>query len=429
MAWIVWRSMHAWGVAAGLLTGCGPGTSTVTGTDSSDSTAAESSASDTGPGTDFPDPTTSGATETGATETGATDPSPTDATSQSTVTVTSGPDTDGGHTDETSDTVSMPDPGVPLGRFTCEGARWSFVEPTLSRPGHARIDSRGHMRVTSSGSVLDFDMDGNLVGQIDPPKPWGWGGIDAADNLYVSFRDEMAGRKRLRKFDVTGAMLWENDRGPLDSDFSGRVTVAPDGTTLVSDKFSDRLERYDASGAVIWDKVIADKPFREPSAMNSAGVAVALGHGADGAVLALAPDASVLWEHPFSSQPEALADIDESGHVVAVTRDWPARVIRLAPDGAQQWFLDLEAPELVDTYVGAIATNDAGQTALAFSGTLNGAAMAMAMRLTPNGDTEVRVCDSASEAQAIAIDEAGVIYLAGIVWAEDGEHLFATALD
>ncbi|WP_143825572.1 hypothetical protein [Nannocystis exedens] len=425
MTYVMGRSITLWSVA-GLLAGCGPGAAGETGGDSTGDSASESSAADTGPSTGIPgttSPTDSSATElTNPTDSSVTDPtSPTEATG--------GVDTDG-QTD-TSDTSWMPDPDLP--QFPCEDALWNYVDPAPSVPAHARVDSRGHLRVTSTWSVLDFDAGGNLVGQIDPAPPWGWGGIDAADNLYVSFRDEVAGRKGLRKFDVAGALLWEIDRGPAPDidDFAGHVTVAPDGTTLVSDEQLDRVERYDAAGAVVWDQEIVDKPFTEVFAMNAAGVAVAVRHGPQGAVLALAPDASVLWEHPFPSDPSALADIDEQGNVTVVNRNTPTtRLERLGPDGSVLAFVDIETPDIVGNRVQALAANEAGQSVLASTGLLNGEPITLVMRHKANFDGDGGYfCEVGTTARAVAIDEAGKYYLAGTVLAEDGEHLFVAAFD
>ncbi|WP_434419839.1 PQQ-binding-like beta-propeller repeat protein [Nannocystis pusilla] len=398
--------MTIWGAAACLLAGCGPAPPGESGSDSSESN---------GPGSPGSGP--SGPAS-------ATAPPPTN-------TATSGEDT-GATGFDTADTEIPPDPGVPLAQFTCAGARWRFVDPTQSEPGAARVDSRGHLRVTSSWSILDLDETGQLVGQLGAPSPWGWGGFDAGDNLYLSFHDEVNGRKGLRKFAVTGAPVWQIDRGPASDrhEFAGRVTVAPDGTTLVSDRAHDRVERYDAAGASVWDKTIADRRFDDPFAMNTAGVAAALRHGAEGAVLALAPDASVLWEHPFATDPRGHADITESGEVVAASYSWPPHVIRLAADGSVQWDRVIELPQLAHGAVAGLALNEAGEMALAVPAILNDANVAAAVRLDANGEVvAVYACDPTSLGMTVALDEAGTIYLAGIVWAEDGEHLFAVALE
>lgn len=398
------------GAAACILAGCGPAAPGESGSESSEST----SPSGTGPGSPgsgTPDPVSASA------------PPPT-------TTATSGADTAETGFD-TADTEIPPDPGVPLAQFTCAGARWRFVEPTQSEPGAARVDSRGHLRITSSWSILDLDETGQLVGQLDAPPPWGWGGLDASDNLYLSFRDEVAGRKGLRKFAVTGAPIWEIDRGPSEQpEFAGRVTVAPDGTTLVGDRTHDRVERYDATGATVSDKTLADKSFDDPFAMNTAGIAVALRYGADGAVIALAPDASVLWQHPFASEPRGHADIAESGEVVAASYSWPPHVIRLAADGGVQWDRVIELPQLAHGAVAGLATNEAGEIALAVPAILNDKNVAAAVRLDASGEVvAVHACDPTSLGMTVALDEAGTLYLAGIVWAEDGEHLFAVALE
>ncbi|WAS95335.1 outer membrane protein assembly factor BamB family protein [Nannocystis punicea] len=406
--------MTIWGAATCLLAGCGPRTPGETGSDSSQPTGSASDATDTKPGTGTP----------------ASEPGPTDPTPPPTTTATSGTDTDDA-SEDTSVTEIPPEPVIPLDQFTCAGARWRFVEPSPSLASNAHVDSRGHLRLTSGWDVLDFDPTGDLAGLIAPPSPWGWGGIDAADDLYVTFRDERAARKGLRKFAATGEVVWEIDRGPSPTkEFSGRVTVGPDGTTLVGTHSESRLERYDPAGALLWDKTIADKRFTDVVALNSAGVAAALRHGRDGAVIALAPDASVLWEQPFSTHPSGYADIDENGEVVATSRHGQPHVARLAADGSVLWDKLVELPQLTDPSVTALATNEAGATALSLHATLNGEMVALALRLDKNGEVAaLHACDPTSQGRAIAIDEAGVVYLAGVVWAEDGEHLFAVALE
>ncbi|MFZ6182391.1 PQQ-binding-like beta-propeller repeat protein [Nannocystis pusilla] len=410
MAWFTRQNMTIWGATACLLACCGPGAPGESGSDSSEGTGGSP-----GSGTLDPDPTTSPPPATTATsgETGETD--------------------DTGATGfDTADTEIPPEPGVPLEQFTCAGARWRFVDPTPSLPGAAAVDSRGHLRVTSSWSILDLDETGQLVGQLDASPPWGWGGLDAGDNVYLSFHDEASGRKGLRKFAATGAPLWEIDRGPASDrhEFAGRVTVAPDGTTLVGDRQHDRVERYDAAGATVWDKTLADKSFDDLFAMNTAGVAVALRYGAEGAIIALAPDASVLWEHPFATEPQGYADIGESGEVVAVSNSWPPHVIRLAADGSVQWDKVIELPQLAHGAVSGLATNQAGEIALAVPALLGDTNVAAAVRLDASGEVvAVHACDPTSLGSTIALDEAGTIYFSGIIWADDGEHLFAVALE
>jgi hypothetical protein len=414
MAWLG-RSVTIWGAATCLLTGCGPRTPGETGSDSSQPTGSGSDATDTRPGSGTP----------------ASEPGPTDPTAPPTTTAGSGADTDDASGD-TSVTQLPPEPGIHLDQFTCAGARWRFVEPSPSLPSNAHLDSRGHLRVTSSWNVLDFDTTGDLVSLIAPPNRWGWGGIDAADNLYVSFRDETTARKGLRKFAVTGEVAWQIDRGPSPDakEFAGRVTVGPDGTTILASRHDDRLERYDPAGAALWAQTLADKSFSDVFAINSAGVAVALRYGSDGAVKALAPDAAVLWEQPFPAHPRGYADIDEDGEVVAASIDGQPRVARLAADGTVLWNKLVELPQLTDPSVTAAATNEAGEAALSLAAILNGETVALALRLDKNGEVAaLHACDPTSQGRAIAIDEAGVVYLAGVVWAEDGEHLFAVALE
>ncbi|MFY0538872.1 PQQ-binding-like beta-propeller repeat protein [Nannocystis pusilla] len=285
--------------------------------------------------------------------------------------------------------------------------------------------------MTSTWDVLDLDTTGDLAGLVAPPSPWFWGGIDAADDLYVSFRDEVTARKGLRKFSATGETKWEIDRGPSpDKRSAGRVTVGPDGTTLVGTHADSRLERYDPAGALLWDKTIVDKSFTDVLALNGAGVAVALRHGSDGAVIALAPDASVLWEQPFPTHPDGFADIDENSEVVAASKHGQPHAIRLAADGTVLWNKLVELPQLTDPSVTALATNEAGETAMSLGATLNGEMVALALRLDKHGEVAaLHACDPTSQGRAIAIDEAGVVYLVGVVWAEDGEHLFAVALE
>lgn len=419
------RHASIWGAVTCLLAACGPGAPGDTASaSSSGSGSAASSDATAPPSTGGPGPTAASASEPAVTDT---DPGPDTAP---TTTATSSADTGPSH-DDTSDTDIPPQPGVPLDQFTCADARWRFVEPTLSSPANARVDSRGHLRLTSHWALLEFDETGALVGHIEVPPPWGWGGIDAADNFYVSFLDERLARKGLRKLAVTGESLWQIDRGPAQAnDFSGRVTVAPDGTTLIAGRNDTRAERYDPAGVLVWDKTLADKRFDDPFAMNTAGVAAAIRYGVDGAVLALAPDASVLWERPFGSRGRAFADIDEGGVVVAASLSWPPHVIRLASDGAVLWDKTIELPMLADGHVSAVATNEVGAIALAIGATLHDTQVALALRLGPDGEvTALHACDPTSDGQGIALDEAGTIYLAGVVWAEDGEHLFAVALE
>ena len=162
---------------------------------------------------------------------------------------------------------------------------------------------------------------------------------------------------------------------------------------------------------LVWDKTLADKRFDDPFAMNTAGVAAAIRYGVDGAVLALAPDASVLWERPFGSRERAFADIDEGGVVVAASLSWPPHVIRLASDGAVLWDKTIELPMLADGHVSAVATNEAGAIALAIGATLHDTQVALALRLGPDGEvTALHACDPTSDGQGIALDEAGTIW-------------------
>jgi hypothetical protein len=394
---------------------CGPAPST-SGTDSETGGGSSSSSSST--------PTT---TDTTA------DPTSTSTSTSTGTGVTSGATVEPGDESESeSDTVNLPEPGVPLDQFTCAGAKWVYVEPARSRGGGSVLASNGHYFVTSSGHIVEFDTSGALVSDVDYGMfTWSWGGLDAADHLYLAYGDE--GRRWLRKFDLSGALVWEVDRGPLaqPNAHRGRVAVAPDGTSLVYTQVGRRLERFAADGGLLYDKQAAADVFNHVPAMNGAGEAVALRYGLDGQVVVLDPDAEVIWQQPLTLGPRGWADIDAAGNV-SVATSGSLQIRRFAAGGALAWdvTLALGEGEGESAWVTDLVTNEAGETAVAASATSGEQSRAFAVKLDADGAVlATHSCDLSSDASTVAIDEAGAVYLAGAVYAEDGLHLFAAAFE
>ncbi|WAS95334.1 hypothetical protein [Nannocystis punicea] len=419
---------------------CGPGSPPAdTDGGTGDDTSPTSTASSDAPPTSAPNPTIPGpdATDTNATDTGVltTDPVTTGV-------LTTGFETDtdtGFETDGDTGEPSEPAPGVPLDQFVCgPAARWLTFDLESAGGSWAVADSRGHLRVsTLEFDFLDFDEAGVLVEQFAVPQQWHLGGLDGADELYLPFIDTGIPPEQrhrwLRKFSLDGTLLWEVDRGfsfGLTS-LAGRAAVAPDGTTLLSQRDLGRVQRFAADGSLLLDKELGDKPFDEALAMNTAGVAAAVRYGEAGAVLALTPDAAVAWEHPFELPDRAVAEIDESGRVTAAPVEAPLEVLRLAADGAVQWHQTLGTlPKFAVSTQTAIAVNELGETAVSGTGFSGDFQAAFVVKFTPAGEIDaIHQCDNTSAGRGVAIDEAGAVYLVGQVWDTEGPHLFAAAFD
>lgn len=373
----------------------------------------------------------------------STAPTSTDSTATDGDTSTTGTSSSatGPGTGTTGDTG--PDPVVPLDEFTCTGATWIYVDPTVSDPYlGSLLASDGRLIVAKNHAYpphhtgLIFDTDGvpTEVFDFGVVHEYGWGGIDAQNHLYVTFDDDTSDLHTwLRKYDLAGSLVWEVDRGPVGDKmpWPGQVVVAPDGTSLINTAYPARIERYDVAGALVYDKQVPDKFVAYVFAMNTAGRAVAE-RTAPHTLVVLDADANPAWEHPVEPAYIAGADIDEAGNVVAVVADAGIQtsVLRLAPDGALVSDVALDLAPLVEQGPEHLAANEAGEVAIALQAYTDGHPVAVAVTLDSGGGVLTSiVCDPASVVRTVQISEAGAVYLTGRVYADDGEHLFAAAFE
>ncbi|WP_143141293.1 hypothetical protein [Nannocystis exedens] len=396
-----------------LVTGCDPKDPGVTGGTVSEGT------------------TTGGSDSGGTTGGGGSDSEGT----TSAVETTDGPDeTTGGTGEATTETTSGghdTDSGSTPDDFACEGGAWLFVDPEKSGAGLVSLAADGRARVFSEGLSREFDAAGTLVATV--PIPMGalhWD-IDAEGNGYGMFRDEdgVSPRKRLRKFDPEGVMLWERDLGPRDQGYwwGYDLAIAADGTTVYSDRAAvgdgTRMVKHAADGTPLWDLEVADQ--LEVSAIGASGAMVALVWNEG--VRLLDPSGEELWTRPWELSVLSTAAIDGAGAVVVGTEigSSAVKIGKFAADGTPLWDTIIEGM----WGFGDLAVNASGEIAVGGEFNNEPPFRGMVARLDPSGATlATHSCDSGSWEVNVAIGDDGTIFASGAV-DFDAYHLYVTAYE
>lgn len=221
------------------------------------------------------------------------------------------------------------------------------------------VDPSGNIYVTgvtqsygSGGSdafILKIDPSGSLLWQ----KTWGRAGnetgtgvvVDQSGNAYVAARTDSVGAGlldvALLKFDPSGALLWQETWGGLDSDLAdsiaidwsaGSIYVAGHTSSFGAGGSDVLLLKFDSSGTLLWQKTwgstglevttgVAVDPSSE--AVYVAGTTDSFGAGSnDIFLLKFDPTSGLLWQRTWGGSGEDYAGgvaVDPSSGDIYVT--------------------------------------------------------------------------------------------------------------
>jgi hypothetical protein len=158
-------------------------------------------------------------------------------------------------------------------------------------------------------------------------------------------------------------------------------------------------------------------------AVNASGTSVAL-RGRDG-VVKLGPDGQTEWDIDWPLWNPGAADIDDLGRVVVAgtAEDGaPLTVARFDVDGSLAWETKFTLRNQYDV-ISDVAINSAGTVAVAGYTQTDGW-KPFALRLDAAGEiVEEHHCDEVDgRGEAIALDEAGRMFLAGILFQDGSEN-------
>lgn len=310
----------------------------------------------------------------------------------------------------------------------CADPRWVHDVYGFSDIWDVAIDGRGHVRVPhwlKSGvyEVLDLDLDGSRVAALELDVTDGfvrWGGVDDAGNVVLEYGEVIGENAWLRKYAVSGALLWEIDLYAIVGYPGPPPLVAPDGTIVVTGQTS--IFKFDADGGVVWE--LPNPQFMSVSAVNAAGVMVAPVLTTT-RVRALGPDGAELWERDWGDQ--ALSDrffaIDASGAVVIGERF--KGIARFTADGTMAWE---RSEEEIDVQIGRLAMNADGALAV-LGDPISQIGRPVAVLLDVAGEiVGTRKCGQFHGTQ-LAIDGSGRIAVSGYTFDNGSYDWFAVAFD
>lgn len=363
----------------------------------------------------------------------------TDTTAADTPTTAASDDPTGEPGDTDTDTTGEAPP-----QLACGGASWA----TPVEPGEflgVAADSRGHAIGfgTSQTSltfpdalIVDLGPDGAPSHRIGAGAPGeydsvGGSGVDGDDNVYalvnegLTTEDGLDTRFWLRKFDTGGALVGELDLGTASQGLRPYdLAVAPDGSVVITSLDPvdhDVVTRRGPDFAVLWE---VNAPALHVHAVNAAGTSVAL-RSRDG-VVKLGADGQTEWDLDWPLWNPGAADLDDLGNVVVAgtAEDGaPLTVARFDPDGTLAWETKFTLRNQYDQ-ISDVAVNAAGTVAVAGYTQTDGW-KAFALRLDAAGEiVEQHHCDEPeSRGEAIALDEAGRMFLAGILFQDGAENL------
>ncbi len=339
--------------------------------------------------------------------------------------------------DESGSSSTGTDTGDEPTDFSCAGARWTVVEPKSDDIAAVAVDSRGHARFAAAilprdYRVLDLDAAGAIASDFRLPTDPSFirfAGLDGEGNMLLDIRDREGDdpRQWLRKYDVSGALLWETDLGPYpDTNLLGLPRVAADGSTVLGVQLVSAAEltlrKYDAAGALTWE--IPDDSYQSVQAVNAAGFIVMV-EPTGSRVRVRTPDGETLWERSWDVPAIESAHIDAAGHVVAMS---PVnKLVRYAPDGELLWETTADALPIPLSHIRHMAVNPAGE--IAITGSRMGATGDVAFKLSPAGELAGDFTCDRMTIHRVAIDEAGALYLGGYRFRNGAYDAVMTAFD
>jgi hypothetical protein len=334
--------------------------------------------------------------------------------------------------------------GGPAGPFACPGARWVFTAPVVSDVLGAAVDPRGHVLVgtwtdNDAIAVRDIDAGGAPVYTITTgpgDEVITWGGVDAASNWYLAYRRDDGADHGVRKFDTTGALVWERGLGPIGQDDGvPALAVAPNGSTVMSEWFAQdvslhtRLFKHDAAGALVWQD--SSSVTLKVLGLNDAGTMA----GAQfsewfSEVVALAPDATPKWGLEMVIDEGHWAEIDVGGEVVFATGDGGPGFLaqRFATGGAVIWQKELTPTGDPGDWIESFDANASGQIAVA--GEEDDSFGAFVAKLDAAGEVlATHTCGPSHGDPRALIDDGGAVYLIARALIDDVDQQFVAVFD
>lgn len=243
----------------------------------------------------------------------------------------------------------------------------------------------------------------------------GLAGVDGAGDLYVVIGGSKATawRTALRKYAPGGALVWERDMGHVNDDLSG-VGVAPDGAVVIST--ASTLSRFDAGGALVWELPVEPEWQPQLRDINAAGMFVTLDMETTFGVWRVSvheADGGLRWVAQLDGHPSHVVALDGGGG--ALVDLVGGALIRFDVDGAVAWEMNTSALGL--EWGGDAAMNEAGEVVLVGSA-VDGPSTPIVTLDATGGPAAVRTCDDAASYR-VAIDEAGAVYVSGVVQSGD----------
>ena len=303
----------------------------------------------------------------------------------------------------------------------CASARWLLVEPRSDDISDIAVDARGHVRfaapiVPSDYRIVDIDPAGAIAADLRFDSEAALVrlvGVTPDDGMLVRSSDRGGADPRswLRKFDVTGAQVWQTDLGPYpDTNLLG-LPAAADGSTIVGVQIVSAalatIRKYDPAGDLVWE-VPMSEDYLFPNSINAAGFIAAV-QPFSPHLRVLGPDGSTLWDVIAAVPGFDSARIDAAGNVVATSSD--GRLMRFSADGALLWEKQPSSLPVALSSISDWSINQAGE--IAITGTNKQTHRDTAFKLSPAGELAGTVNCERLSISRVALDEAGALYLGG----------------